>query len=278
NLHFGIREHAMAAILNDMALVKVRPYGAGFFIFSDYARGAIRLGALMELPVIHIFTHDSIGVGEDGPTHQPIEQLANLRALPGVLVIRPCDANEVVEAWKVIMKQRHAPVALILSRQALPTLDRAKYAAASGLARGAYIVADAPNGRPEVLLLATGSEVALCIEAYEQLAREGIAARVVSMPCWRLFESQDEGYRNSVLPPTIKARVSIEEASTFGWERYVGGEGESLGMHFFGASAPLKMLQKKFGFTDQHVVEAAKLQLSRSRSNGRPIDLAIGKV
>ncbi len=261
NLHFGIREHAMAAILNGMSLVKVRPYGSGFFIFSDYARGAIRLSALMELPIIHIFTHDSIGVGEDGPTHQPIEQLANLRSLPGILVIRPCDANEVVEAWKVIMKQHHAPVALILTRQALPTLDRTKYAAASGLAQGAYILADAPNGRPDVLLLATGSEVALCIQAYEQLAREGIKARVVSMPCWRLFEAQDRTYRDSILPPTVKARVSVEEGSSFGWERYVGENGESLGMHFFGASAPLKSLQKKFGFTPEHVIEAAKVQL-----------------
>jgi transketolase len=222
NLHFGIREHAMAAILNGMSLVKVRPYGSGFFIFSDYARGAIRLSALMELPIVHIFTHDSIGVGEDGPTHQPIEQLANLRAVPGILVIRPCDANEVVEAWRVIMKQQHAPAALILSRQALPTLDRGKYAAASGLARGAYILADAPNGKPDVLLLATGSEVALCVQAYEQLAREGIKARVVSMPCWRLFEAEDQAYRDSVLPPAVKARVSVEEGSTFGWERYIG--------------------------------------------------------
>ncbi len=264
NLHFGIREHAMAAILNGMSLVKVRSYGSGFFIFSDYARGAIRLGALMELPIIHIFTHDSIGVGEDGPTHQPIEQLANFRSLPGLLVIRPCDANEVVEAWKVIMKQRHTPVALILTRQALPTLDRGKHAAASGLARGAYILADAPNGNPDVLLLATGSEVALCVQAYEQLAREGIKARVVSMPCWRLFEDQDQTYRDSVLPPTVKARVSVEEGSSFGWERYVGENGESLGMHFFGASAPLKFLLKKFGFTPEHVVEAAKVQLRRA--------------
>jgi transketolase len=265
NLHFGIREHAMAAILNGMSLVKVRSYGSGFFIFSDYARGAIRLGALMELPIIHVFTHDSIGVGEDGPTHQPIEQLANLRSLPGLLVIRPCDANEVVEAWKVIMKQRHTPVALILTRQALPTLDRAKYAAASGLSRGAYILADAPNGNPDVLLLATGSEVALCVQAYEQLAREGIKARVVSMPCWRLFEAEDQTYRDSVLPPMVRARVSVEEGSAFGWERYVGENGESLGMHFFGASAPLKSLQKKFGFTPEHVVEAAKIQLRRTR-------------
>ena len=261
NLHFGIREHAMAAIVNGMSLVKVRPYGSGFFIFS--ARGAIRLSALMELPVIHIFTHDSIGVGEDGPTHQPIEQLANLRSLPGILVIRPCDANEVVEAWKIILKQRHAPAALILTRQALPTLDRTKYAAASGLARGAYVLADAPNGKPDVLLLATGSEVLLCIQAYEQLLREGIRARVISMPCWRLFEEEEQSYRDSVLPPNLKARVSVEEGSTFGWERYVGETGESLGMHFFGASAPLKSLQNKFGFTVEHVVRAAKAQLTR---------------
>lgn len=264
NLHFGIREHAMAAILNGLSLVKVRPYGSGFFIFSDYARGAIRLSALMELPVIHIFTHDSIGVGEDGPTHQPIEQLANLRSVPGLLAVRPCDANEVVEAWKIIMKQQHTPVALILSRQALPTLDRKKYAAASGLTRGAYVLADAPNGKPEVLLLATGSEVALCVQAHEQLLREGINARVISMPCWRLFEAEDQTYRDSVLPPTVKARVSVEEGSTFGWERYTGASGESLGMHFFGASAPLKSLQRKFGFTVEHVVHAAKGQLQRT--------------
>ncbi len=264
NLHFGVREHAMTAILNGLSLVKVRPYGSGFFIFSDYARGAIRLGALMELPIIHIFTHDSIGVGEDGPTHQPIEQLANLRSVPGLLVIRPCDANEVVEAWRVIMEQRHVPAALILTRQALPTLDRTRYASASGLARGAYVLADAPNGKPDILLLATGSEVALCVQAYEQLAREGINARVVSMPCWRLFEAEDQAYRDSILPPTVKARVSVEEGSTFGWERYVGERGESLGMHFFGASAPLKSLQKKFGFTPEHVVEAAKVQVRRA--------------
>ncbi|HTR25759.1 MAG TPA: transketolase [Terriglobales bacterium] len=269
NLHFGIREHAMAAILNGMSLVKVRPFGSGFFIFSDYARGAIRLSALMELPIIHIFTHDSIGVGEDGPTHQPVEQLANLRALPGLLVFRPCDANEVVEAWRVIMKQHHAPAVLVLTRQALPTLDRAKYATAEGLARGAYILADAPNGRPDVILLATGSEVALCIQAYEQLVREGIKARVVSMPCWRLFEAQDRTYRDCVLPPSVKARVSVEEGSTFGWERYVGENGESLGMHFFGASAPLKTLQNKFGFTLEHVVEAAKAQLGRAHQAAR---------
>jgi transketolase len=254
----------MAAVLNGMSLVKVRPYGSGFLIFSDYARGAIRLSALMELPVVHIFTHDSIGVGEDGPTHQPIEQLANLRSIPGLLVIRPCDANEVVEAWKIILKQRHVPAALILTRQALPTLDRRKYASASGLARGAYVLADAPNGKPDVLLLATGSEVSLCIQAYEQLLREGINARMISMPCWRLFEAEDQSYRDGLLPPGIKARVSVEEGSTFGWGRYVGENGESLGMHFFGASAPLKSLLNKFGFTVEHVVQAAKAQLHRA--------------
>jgi transketolase len=264
NLHFGIREHAMAAVLNGMALVKVRPYGSGFFIFSDYARAAIRLSALMELPVIHIFTHDSIGVGEDGPTHQPVEQLASLRAMPGLLVIRPCDANEVVEAWKVIMKLHHEPAALVLTRQGVPTLDRKKYAAASGLERGAYVLADAPDGKPDVLLLASGSEVALCVGAYEQLAREGIKARVVSMPCWELFDQQDGTYRESVLPPQVKARVSVEQAATFGWHRYVGEDGATIGMHTFGASAPLKGLLQKFGFSPERVVEAAREQLRRA--------------
>jgi transketolase len=269
NLHFGIREHAMAAILNGMALVKVRPFGSGFFIFSDYARGAIRLGALMELPVIHIFTHDSIGVGEDGPTHQPVEHLASLRAMPGLLVIRPCDANEVAEAWKVIMKLHHEPAVLVLTRQAVPTLDRTKYAPASGLARGAYVLADAPDGKPDVLLLASGSEVALCVTAREQLAAEGIKARVVSMPCWELFEEQDRGYRERVLPPAVKARVSVEQAATFGWERYVGEEGRSLGMRTFGASAPLKMLQHKFGFSPEAVAAAAREQVGRPAPAGR---------
>jgi transketolase len=264
NLHFGVREHATAAILNGLSLAKIRPYGSGFLIFSDYARGAIRLGALMELPIIHIFTHDSIGVGEDGPTHQPVEQLANLRSVPGLLVIRPCDANEVVEAWRVIMKQRHVPAALILTRQALPTLDRTRYAAARGLAQGAYVLADPPNGNPEVLLLATGSEVALCVQAYEQLTREGIRVRIVSMPCWRLFEIQGQTYQDRVLPPTVKVRVSVEEGSTFRWQQYVGEHGASLGMHFFGASAPLKSSQRRFGFTTKHVIEAAKVQLRQA--------------
>jgi len=258
NFHFGIREHAMAAILNGMALVKVRPYGSGFLIFSDYARGGIRLGAVMELPTIHVFTHDSIGVGEDGPTHQPIEQLPGLRAVPGLMVFRPGDANEVLEAWKVIMNLKHAPVALALTRQALPTLDRTKYAPASGLAKGAYVLADAADGKPDVLLLATGSEVSLCVEAYEKLKAEGIKARVVSMPCWELFEEQDRAYRDSVLPPAVTARVSVEMASTFGWGKYVGLRGVSIGMKSFGASAPLKDLLKKFGFTVDRVVEAAR--------------------
>jgi transketolase len=267
NLHFGIRENGMAAILNGMALVKVRPYGSGFFIFSDYARGAIRLSALMELPVIHIFTHDSIGVGEDGPTHQPVEHLASLRAVPGLIVLRPADANEVAEAWKVIMKLHHEPAALILTRQALPTIDRSKYAAASGLARGAYVLADAPDGKPDVLLLASGSEVALCLAAHDRLKAEGIKARVVSMPSWELFDDQPKEYRDSVLPPQVTARVSVEQASTFGWARYVGANGHSLGMRSFGASAPLKDLTKKFGFTPEHVVTAAKEQLGRSEGS-----------
>ncbi len=263
NLHFGIREHAMAAALNGMALVKVRAYGSTFLIFSDYARGAMRLSAVMELPVIYVFTHDSIGVGEDGPTHQPIEQLASLRAVPGLIVMRPADANEVAEAWKVIMKLRHEPVALALTRQALPTIDRNKYAPAAGLARGAYILADAPAGKPEVLLLATGSEVSLCLDAHERLKAEGIKARVVSMPSWELFEHQPQEYRDSVLPPAVTARVSVEMATTFGWARYVGIRGHSVGMHSFGASAPLKDLIKKFGFTAEVVVAAAKEQLRR---------------
>jgi transketolase len=263
NLHFGIREHAMAAVLNGMALVKVRAYGSSFLIFSDYARGAIRLSALMELPVVYIFTHDSIGVGEDGPTHQPIEQVASLRAIPGLIVLRPADANEVTEAWKVIMKLHHEPAVLVLTRQALPTIDRGKYAPASGLAHGAYVLADAAGGKPDVLLLATGSEVVLCLEAYERLRAEGIKARVVSMPSWELFDDQPREYRDRVLPPEVMARVSVEQASTFGWSKYVGATGHSIGMRSFGASAPLKDLVKKFGFTPEHVVAAAREQLAR---------------
>jgi transketolase len=264
NLHFGIREHAMAAVLNGMALVKVRAFGSSFLIFSDYARPAIRLSALMELPVIYIFTHDSIGVGEDGPTHQPVEQVTSLRTIPGLIVLRPADANEVVEAWKVVLRLHHEPAVLILTRQAVPTIDRSKYAPADGVARGAYILADTADGKPAVLLLATGSEVALCLEAYEQLKAEGIKARVVSMPSWELFDDQPQDYRDRVLPPEVTARVSVEQASTFGWSKYVGATGHSIGMRSFGASAPLKDLVKKFGFTSAHVMAAAREQLKGS--------------
>ncbi len=269
NLHFGVREHAMGAILNGLSLSKIRPFGSGFLIFSDYGRNPLRLAAIMEIPVIYIFTHDSIAVGEDGPTHQPVEHLASLRAIPGLITLRPADAAEVVEAWKVIMQLKHEPVVLFLSRQALPTLDRTKYASAEGLRRGAYVVADAPGGKPDVLLLATGSEVSLCIEAYKQLAAEGVNARVVSMPSWEMFEyycSKHPSYRETVLPSAVTARVSVEQASTFGWERYIGTSGEALGMKTFGASAPLKELQKKFGFTVQRIVDAARQQLRRGAS------------
>ncbi len=262
NLHFGIREHSMGAILNGLAVSKLRPFGSGFLIFSDYGRGSIRLSALMEIPVTHVFTHDSIGVGEDGPTHQPIEHLISLRAIPNLVVMRPGDANEVAEAWKVILTMPRQPVALILTRQALPTYDRKRFASASGLAQGAYVLADAEGGNPEVLLMATGSEVSLCVGAYEELKRQGVRARVVSMPSWELFERQSEEYRRTVLPPSVKARVAVEQASTFGWNRYVGIDGAILGMKTFGASAPLKVLQKEFGFTTDHVVEAAKAQLA----------------
>jgi transketolase len=262
NFHFGIREHAMGAILNGMSLVKVRPYGSGFFIFVDYMRGSMRLSALMELPVIYIFTHDSIGVGEDGPTHQPIEQLAHMRSMPGLITIRPADANEVVEAWKVILQLHHGPAVLILSRQAVPTIDRSKYAPAAGLARGAYVLADAASGDPEVILIGTGSEVSLCLEAYEQLTKEGVRARVVTMPSWELFDDQDKSYRDSVLPRHVKARVSVEQASDFGWSKYTGSEGRHICIESFGASAPLKQLLKKFGFTVDKVVAAAKSQMA----------------
>ncbi len=261
NFHFGIREHAMAAVLNGMALVKVRACGSTFLIFSDYARGALRLSALMELPVIYVFTHDSIGMGEDGPTHQPIEQLPSLRAIPGLIVLRPADANETAEAWKVIMKLHHEPAALILTRQAVPTIDRSRYASASGVVGGAYVLADPPDGKPEVLLLASGSEVALCLGAHERLKAEGIKSRVVSMPSWELFDDQPQEYRDSVLPPDVTVRVSVEQASTFGWAKYVGATGRCIGMRSFGASAPLKDLTKKFGFTPELVAAAAKEQL-----------------
>ena len=262
NLHFGVREHAMGATLSGMALSKVRPYGSGFLIFSDYGRPAIRLAALMGIPVIYVFTHDSIGVGEDGPTHQPIEQLASLRAIPGLMTIRPGDANEVVEAWRVIMQLQRQPVVLALTRQAVPTLDRTRYAAARGLAKGAYVLADASEGNPDVLLLTSGSEVSLCVEAYEQLKGEGIQARVVSVPSWELFEQQSQAYRESVMPPAVTARVSVELATTFGWSQYVGLKGASIGMHTYGASAPAKDVLKHFGFTVERVVAAVKQQLA----------------
>jgi transketolase len=262
NFHFGIREHAMCGILNGMALSKVRPFGSTFLIFSDYARPAIRLAAFMQLPVIYVFTHDSLEMGQDGPTHQPIEQLASLRAIPGLIILRPADANEAVEAWRVAMPLQHEPVVLVLSRQALPTLDRSVYAPAAGLAQGAYVLADAADGKPDVLLLATGSEVALCIAAYEELKADGVKARVVSMPSWELFEHQSREYRDSVIPPGVTARVAVEAASTFGWERYAGSGGAIIGMRTFGVSAPLKDLKRKFGFEPAHVMRAAREQIA----------------
>jgi transketolase len=253
----------MAAALNGMAVSKIRPFGGTFFNFSDYMRPSIRLAALMELPTIYIFTHDSIGLGEDGPTHQPIEQLASLRAMPGLMLLRPADANEVVEAWRVIMQLQHEPAALVLSRQAVPTFDRSKYGAASGAAKGAYILADAPDAKPEVILMATGTEVSLCVSAYEQLKTEGIKARVVSMPSWNLFEHQSAEYKAKVLPPEVKARVAVEQAATFGWAQYVGPTGTIIGMRRFGASAPIKDLQKKFGFTTENVVASARKAIGK---------------
>ena len=263
NLHFGVREHAMAASVNGMTVSNIRAFGATFFNFSDYMRPSIRLAALMQAPSIFIFTHDSIGLGEDGPTHQPIEQLASLRAMPNLIVLRPGDANEVVEAWKIIANLKHSPVALVLTRQNVPTLDRTKYAPASGAAKGAYVVADAPGGKPELILLGTGSELSLCVEAYEKLKSEGIRARVVSMPSWEIFEKQDAAYKESVLPSDVTARVSVEMAATFGWERYTGSKGRNIGMHRFGASAPLKDLLKYFGFTVEKVLEAAHAVLGK---------------
>jgi transketolase len=269
NLHFGIREHVMGAILNGLAVSKLRPYGSTFLTFSDYMRPPIRLSALMEIPAITIFTHDSIGLGEDGPTHQPIEQLVGLRSIPGLVLLRPADANEVVEAWRVIIGLKRRPASLVLSRQPLPTIDRTQYAAASGVARGAYIVADAKPGKPAVILIGTGSEFSICIAAYEQLAREGIAARVVSMPSWELFEDQDQAYRDSVLPPDVKARVSVEAGSVIGWDRYVGTTGAKIGMTGFGASAPIKDVLKKFGFTTENVLAAAKQQLALAKEQAK---------
>jgi transketolase len=266
NFHFGVREHGMGAILNGLALSKVRPYGSGFLIFSDYSRPAMRLSAIMEIPVIWIFTHDSIGVGEDGPTHQPIEHLASMRSIPGLITLRPGDANEVLEAWRVVIALHHEPAALVLSRQALPTLDRMKFAPASGVRQGAYVLGDAPDGKPEVLLMASGSEVALAVEAWEKLIAEGVKARVVSMPSWELFEHQPAEYRERVLPSAVKARVAIEQAASFGWSQYVGLDGVVIGMRTFGASAPLKELQKKFGFTVDAVIQAAKAQVHRAKT------------
>ena len=257
-LHFGIREHESAAICSGLSLSKLRPIWSTYLTFSDYARPAIRLSALMELPVVHIFTHDSIGLGEDGPTHQPVEQLVSLRAIPGLDVIRPADANEVAEAWRVAVDRTHQPVALVLTRQNVPILDRSRYASAEGLRRGGYVLADAEGGDPEVILIATGSEVSLALAAHEELSGEGVRSRVVSLPCWELFERQDRAYREQVLPPAIAARVSVEEASTVGWDHYVGPAGRRVGMHTFGSSAPLKDLQTKFGFTPDRVAEAAR--------------------
>jgi transketolase len=252
-----------------MALTKLRPYWSGFLIFSDYARGAIRLSALMEIPSVHIFTHDSIGVGEDGPTHQPVEQLASLRAMPGLLVFRPADANEVVETWRIVAALRREPAALVLSRQPLPTLDRSQLAPASGVASGGYVLAEAPSDEPDVILLATGSEVALALAARDELAAEGIGARVVSMPCWELFDRQPRDYRDRVLPTTVAARVAVEQASTLGWDRYVGDGGAVIGMHTFGASAPLKQLLVKFGFTPERVTQVARECVAAGRAKMR---------
>jgi transketolase len=267
NFHFGVREHAMSAILNGMSLSKIRAYGSGFLIFSDYARPAIRLSSLMEIPTIHIFTHDSIGVGEDGPTHQPVEHLTSLRAIPGLIVLRPADANEVAEAWRIIMQLRHEPVVLILTRQNLPTLDRSRYASAAGVARGAYVLADAENGKPDVLLMGTGSEVSMCVSAHDQLNSEGIGARVISMPSWELFEHQDQSYRDSVIPPDVIARVAVEKGSILGWTRYTGLRGHIIGMRTFGASAPLKELQRRYGFMPENIVAAAREQAQKARTN-----------
>jgi transketolase len=265
NFHFGVREHAMAAALNGMVNSKLRAFGGTFFNFTDYMRPSMRLASITEIPVIYVLTHDSIGLGEDGPTHQPIEQLASLRAMPNMIVMRPGDANEVVEAWKAIMPFKHNPVAMVLSRQAMPTLDRTKYAPASGVAKGGYILAEAQDGKPQVILIGTGTELSLCVSAYEKLTGEGIRARVVSMPSTDIFDKQDDAYKNSVLPPDVAARVSVEAASVFGWERYVGLQGAIIGMTTFGGSAPAKDLYKKFGITTDHVIQAAKDVLARAK-------------
>jgi transketolase len=255
----------MGAVLNGLAVSKIRPYGAGFLIFSDYMKPPIRLSALMELPVVYIFTHDSIGLGQDGPTHQPIEQLISLRSVPGLITLRPADANEVVEAWRIVTRLKHQPACLVLSRQPLPTFDRTRYGSAAGVARGAYVMADAPGGKPSVILIGTGSEVACCAEVHETLKQQGIAARLVSMPSWELFEQQDQAYRDSVLPPSVSARVSVEAGSVIGWDRYTGITGAKIGMHGFGASAPIKDVMKRFGFTPEHVLAAAKQQIALAK-------------
>jgi transketolase len=257
-MHFGIREHAMCAISNGLALSKLRPFASTFFIFSDYCKPSVRLSALMEVPVMYIFTHDSIGVGEDGPTHQPIEQLIGMRAIPGLIVFHPSDANEVIEAYKYALQLHHEPVAMVLTRQNLPTIDRTKYAPASGVAKGAYILADAADGKPDVILMATGSEVDLIVKAHEKLTAEGVKCRIVSMPSWEVFEHQPKEYRDSVFPPTCAARVSVEQGGTMGWHKYVGLDGRIIGMNTFGASAPLKELQKKYGFEPEAVITAAR--------------------
>ncbi len=268
NIHFGVREHVMGAICNGMALSGLRPYGATFLIFSDYMRPAIRLSSLMDLPSIWVFTHDSIGVGEDGPTHQPVEQVPSLRAIPGLFVLRPGDANEAAEAWKFVIGLKRNPATLILSRQPMPTLDRTIFAPASGVQKGAYVLADPKGGKaPEVILMGTGSELYLCVQAYQALEKEGIAARVVSMPCWEQFELQDQAYQDEVLPPDIAARVAVEQAATMGWERYTGRLGVVVGMHTFGASAPLPSLLTKFGFTPEKIVEHAKQQIEKQKSS-----------
>ncbi|MFY9698108.1 MAG: transketolase [Rhodoplanes sp.] len=266
NMHFGIREQAMGAVLNGLALSKIRAFGSTFLTFSDYMKPPIRLSALMEVPVIYVFSHDSIGLGEDGPTHQPVEQLIALRSIPGLITIRPADANEVLEAWRTIILLKHQPACLVVSRQALPTFDRTRYASAAGVSRGAYILADTTDVKPAVILIGTGSEVSLCLAAHEELKQEGVPSRVVSMPSWELFEQQDRAYREHVLPPDVTARVSVEMGSVIGWDRYVGTSGAKIGMHTFGSSAPLKDVLKKFGFTPDKVLAAAKEQIAASRA------------
>jgi transketolase len=265
NFHFGVREHAMAAATNGLALSGLRPYASSFLVFTDYCRPALRLSALMEAPVLYIWTHDSISLGEDGPTHQPVEHLAALRAMPGMLVIRPADANEVVEAYRVVLSLEDRPACLVLSRQPLPTLDRSTHGAAKGRARGGYVLADPADGKPDVVLLATGSEVSLCLAARDRLLAEGVQARVVSLPCWELFDEQPLEYRESVLPSEVTARVAVEQAATFGWERYAGPPGTILGMRSFGLSAPMKVVAQHFGFEPEQIVAAAREQLAHRR-------------